>query len=170
MYASPSPKPAHFRSGVEMRKGPEDLDGVEFDQPPSYTASPFPERSPCQPPNRDGLKSLQISLSDAENELGVVGHALGRPGGIPGQLDIHVLDSGDLAGDAVDVLLDHRPRRAAHRREAMNHLYARPLHLDVVQESQLDDVHSELGILYLAQRFEHVFLGRHLARVYRRKG
>ena len=29
--------------------------------------------------------------------------------------------------------------------------------LDVIEQPQLDDVHAELGILDLAQRFEHVF-------------
>src|SRR5205085_5082569 len=47
-------------------------------------------------------------LADAENELGVVGHALGRPGWIPGQLDVDVLHAGNLARDAADVLLNHR--------------------------------------------------------------
>ena len=39
-------------------------------------------------------------LTDAEDELGVVGQALGSPGRIPGELDLHVLHARDLARGA----------------------------------------------------------------------
>ena len=45
----------------------------------------------------------------------------------------------------------------------MDHLDLRPVHLDVVEEAELDDVHAELRVLDGPQRFEDVFLGRHLA-------
>jgi hypothetical protein len=49
--------------------------------------------------------------------------------------------------DGADVLLDHRPGRAAHRREGVDHLDLRTLDLDVVEEAELDDVHPQPGIL-----------------------
>ena len=45
----------------------------------------------------------------------------------------------------------------------MDDLDLRPLDLDVVEETELDDVHPELGILDLAERLEDFFLGRHLS-------
>ena len=43
-------------------------------------------------------------LTEAEDELGVLGHLLGRPGRVPGELDLDVLDSGKRAHDVVDLL------------------------------------------------------------------
>src|SRR6266498_623044 len=106
-------------------------------------------------------KYLQIRLSDTQDELGVVGHLLGAPRRIPGQLDIDVLDALELARDAVDVLLDHRPDRAAHRGQRVRDLDARPLHLDVVEEAEIYDVHPELGILDLAKRLDYIVLRGH---------
>ena len=40
-----------------------------------------------------------------------------------------------------------------------------PVHLDVVEQSELDDVHPELGILDLLQRLEDFFLCGHVSRV-----
>src|SRR6266508_2820979 len=48
------------------------------------------------------------------SELGIVGHLLRRPRRVERQLDLHVLHTRKLGRDAVDVLLDHRPGRAAH--------------------------------------------------------
>ena len=56
----------------------------------------------------------------------------------------------------MDVLLDHRAGGAAHRREAVDDLHLRVVDLDVVEQAEVDDVHPELGIFDLAQRFDHV--------------
>ena len=104
-------------------------------------------------------------LAEAEDELGVVGHPLGRPGRVPGQLDLDVLHAGELRDHAVDVLLDHRAGRAAHRGQAVDHLHLRAFDLDVVEQPELDDVHPELRILDLVQRLEDFFLGDHCTRV-----
>ena len=71
------------------------------------------------------------------------------------------LDAGDLADDAVDVLLDHLARRAAHRRERVQDLDVRPVDLGFVEETELDDVHPELWILNATQRFDDLFLTWH---------
>src|SRR5215218_601949 len=103
------------------------------------------------PPRTVTLLWPRVLLPEAEDELRVVGHLLRRPRRVPRQFDLDVVDAGDLRRDAVDVLLDHRAGRAAHRREAVNDLHLRALDLDVVQQAEIDDVHAELGILDLAQ-------------------
>ena len=89
----------------------------------------------------------------------------GVHGRIPGQLDLDLFDARDGGGDVVHVLLDHRPGRAAHRREAVDQLHLGAVDLDVVEQAELDDVHPELGILDLVERLEDVFLGQCHARV-----
>src|SRR5215213_11644151 len=59
-------------------------------------------------------------LAEAEDELRVVGHLVRRPRRIPGQLDLDVLHIGHRADDLVDVLLDHRADRTAHRRQRVD--------------------------------------------------
>src|SRR5262249_37042364 len=81
------------------------------------------------------------------------------------ELALHVLDAGDLAQHALDVLLDHRAGRATHRRERVVHLDLRPFDLGVVEEPELDDVHPELRVLDLAERLDHFLLRRHGSRV-----
>src|SRR5438132_1194319 len=71
-------------------------------------------------------------LAEAQDELRVLGHQLGRPRGVPGQLDLDVLEVGEVGrDDGVDVLLDHRSGGTAHRRQAMDDLDVRAVDLDV---------------------------------------
>ena len=64
-------------------------------KPPRHTSGSRPAnnsaRSSC------AFRLAGVRLADAEDELGVVGHALRRPGRIPGELDLDVLDPGTLA-------------------------------------------------------------------------
>src|SRR6266404_2475876 len=103
--------------------------------------------------------------AEAENELGIVRHLVGRPRWLERQVARHLTDAGDLPHDALDVLLDHLAGGAAHRRQRVLHLDVLALDLRVVEEAQLDDVHPELGILDLAERLDDFFLGRHAPRV-----
>src|SRR5438270_8880015 len=105
------------------------------------------------------------SLAETEDELRVVGHPVGCPRRVEGQLQLDLLDARHLERGAVDVLGDQWARRAAHRREAVEHLRLRPLHLDLVHETEVDDVHPELGVLDLAERFENVVLAGHATSV-----
>ena len=59
---------------------------------------------------------------------------------------------------SLDVLLDLGSGRAAHRGERIGDRDRVGLHLHVVHQPQVDDVHPELGILDRAQRLEHVFV------------
>ena len=117
-------------------------------------------------PTRRGSRGTVVGAvvgdSRAEVALGVVGHAVGRPRRFPGQLDLDLFDAFDRGRDVDDVLLDHRPGGATHRREAVDHLDLGPVDLDVVEQPEVDDVHPELGILDRAERLDHFVLRRHL--------
>ena len=71
---------------------------------------------------------------------------------------------GTCGRELLDLLVDHRADRAAHRRERVGDVHLRALDLDVVHEAELDDVHPELGILDLAERLDDLFLRRHRGR------
>src|SRR5205085_4307734 len=103
--------------------------------------------------------------AEAEDELGVVGHLLRSPRWVERQLQLDVLDPLDLPRGAVDVLRDERAGRAAHGRQAVDDLGRRVLHLDLVEQPQVDDVHPELGILDLPEHLEHFLARRHPASV-----
>src|SRR5947207_2910760 len=81
--------------------------------------------------------SARRELAEAEDELGVVGHALRRPGRVPREVDLDLLDAFQVGDDRADVLLDHGSGRAAHRRERVDHLDLRAFDLDVVEEPEL---------------------------------
>src|SRR5438445_12488140 len=102
--------------------------------------------------------------ADTEDEFRVVRHLLGRPGRVEGELRLDLLDARNLVRDAVDVLLDERAGRASHRGEAVEHLDLRAGDLDVVEQSEVDDVHPELGILDLAHRLDAFVAVRHCDR------
>src|SRR3954454_18585608 len=100
--------------------------------------------TPCR---RWQARNSSGRLAEAEDELRVVGHLVRRPRRVPRELDLDVLDARQLGRGAVDVLLDHRPRGATHRREAVRDLDLRSGDVDVVEKPEVDDVHAELRIL-----------------------
>ncbi len=85
----------------------------------------------------------------------------GVHGGSNDELELDVLDALHFTRGAVDVACDERAGGAAHRREAVGDLHLRAVHLDVVQEPEVDDVHPELGVLHLAQDLENFVLAWH---------
>jgi hypothetical protein len=95
-------------------------------------------------------------LAEPQNELCVVRHAFGRPWRVPRELQLDLVHARKLGRDAVNVLLDHRACRTAHRRQAVRDLHLRAGDLDVVHEPEVDDVHPELRVLDLMQGLEHV--------------
>src|SRR5581483_899668 len=125
------------------------------------TATATARRSSTWEPTSSYRRSAE-ALAEAEDELRVVGHQVRRPGRLPGQLDLDVLEVREpRRHDRVDVLLDHGPGRAPHRGQAVDHLDVRPVDLDVVEQAELDDVHPELGVLDGAERFEDLFASGH---------
>ena len=78
------------------------------------------------------------TLSEAEDELGVVRHAVGCPGRVEGQLDLDLLDPGERGDGLVDRLLDHRSRRAAHRREGVHDLDVLALELGLYYDTEIE--------------------------------
>src|SRR5215475_11836766 len=103
--------------------------------------------------------------AEAEDELRVVGHPVRRPWRVERQLELDVLDALDLPDGAVDVLGDERTCRAAHGCQAVRDLGGRVLDLHLVEKSEIDDVHAELGILDRAENFQHLVARRHAASV-----
>src|SRR3954468_12853033 len=99
--------------------------------------------------------------ADSENELRVVGHAVRRPRRVERQLGLGVFYALDRTRGGGDVLLDHRTRRTAHRRQAVEHLHLRAVDLDVVEKPEIDDIHAELRVLDLAHSLDYVFSIRH---------
>ena len=65
------------------------------------------------------------------------------------------------------ILLDHRPDRAAHRGQRVRDLHVRAVDLHVVEQSELDDVHAELGVLDDPHGLDDVLLRDHAASVRR---
>ena len=53
------------------------------------------------------------------------------------------------------------PAGTPHRRQAVRDLDAVVVHLDVVEQPELDDVHAELRVLDLAERLVDLFTRRH---------
>src|SRR6478672_8033586 len=106
-------------------------------------------------------RSLSSSLAEAEDELRVVGHLVRRPRRIEDELELDVLHPGHFARHALHVTRDQRACRTAHRREAVDDLHLRTFDLDLVDEPEIDDVHTELRIFDLAERFEQIVLTGH---------
>src|SRR4029450_10862919 len=107
------------------------------------------------------ISGFEPLLAKAENELGVVGHLLRRPGWIPGQLGLDLLDAGQRVGDLLDLLLDHRANRAPHRGQREKDVHLRAIDFHVVHEPEVDDVHPQFGILDLAQCLHNIIPRRH---------
>src|SRR5919108_4546792 len=68
----------------------------------------------------------QSLLAEAEDELGVVGHLLWRPGRIPRELRVDFLYALQGADRLPDLLLDERADGAAHGGEREGHVDFRP--------------------------------------------
>src|SRR5215211_4618676 len=122
---------------------------------PASTVPALRRDAPARAPQR---RSHGITpLAEAEDELRVLGHLLRRPGRIPGELDLDVVDAWKGAHDLVDLLLDHRPDGTAHGGQRVDDLHAAVLELHVVHEPEIDDVHAELRVLDLAEGLDDLF-------------
>src|SRR5262249_28629087 len=67
--------------------------------------------SPCgyRSCTRSQESSFAVRSAEAENELRVVAHLVGRPRRVERELEIDLFDARNLVRDAVDVLGDERP-------------------------------------------------------------
>ena len=88
----------------------------------------------------------------------VVGHAIGRPRRIHHHFDLDVLDAFDLADHLFAIghqLRAGRTHRAGHCHFDQHLLTAglQLLEVDNVDQTQIDDVHEQLGVDYLFQFF-----------------
>src|ERR687887_1849095 len=105
----------------------------------------------------------RLELAETKDELRVLGHLVRGPRRVPRELGLDLLDAGHRLDDLFDRLLDQRAGRAAHRGQAVAHVHALAGDRDVVEQAELDDVHSKLGVLDGAERLDYVIACRHQA-------
>src|SRR5438309_1538823 len=87
------------------------------------------------------------ALPDAEDVLGfLAGHGARVPWWRPDQVHLNVARSRQARTDAVDLALQHRPDGASRTRERHVHLDVIAVHIDAVDEAQVDDVEADLGV------------------------
>ena len=134
--------------------------------PPSYAPGRL-SRGPQPGERRPGRAGSRgpVFLAEAEDELGILRHTLGRPRRVERQLRLNLAYAGNLAHDALNLFLNHRPNRAPHRRERKRDLDVLTVNGSVIEESELNDVHPEFGIFHLAERFDDFVFRRHTPRV-----
>ena len=166
VYGSTMGMPADFEGAYELiRSGRARIhvDSVfplaESSERRTSTSSPAPSSA------RSFSRYRASRYSEAENELRVVRHPVGRPGRVEGQLGLHLAHTRHGACRIDDSLRDHRARGTSHRGEAVENLHLRRVDLDVVHQPELHDVHPELGILDAVQCLDHVLPGDHAASV-----
>src|SRR4029453_3003565 len=135
---SPPPEKTKPSTAASVSSRPTSVGGTISARPPARsTARTYDDgtstASTFQAPQATGSSYAEIPISGfwpllakTENKLGVSGTLLRRPGWIPGQLGLDLLDAWQRVGDLLDLLLDHRANRAPHRgqREKDVHLRA----------------------------------------------
>src|ERR1044072_1424186 len=98
----------------------------------------------------------------AQSELRVLGHLLRRPRGREDHVRDDLGDAGDVA-DELHHLLGHlRTDRAGGRRERERDGHPAVFDLDPIDQSELNEIQTQLGIDDVAQRLEDVFFVDHL--------
>jgi len=111
----------------------------------------------------EALTTLAASpvASEAERELRVLGHPVRGPGRVEGHVRADLVDPGELADELLDLLRDLRADRAAGRGQGEGDVDGAAFDLDLVDEAELDEVESELGIDDLGQGVGDFLNGRH---------
>jgi hypothetical protein len=99
----------------------------------------------------------------AEEQLGGGAHHLGAPHRLECELGVHGLDT--LYGERLrlDLLLDQIPNGAHRAGEAEGDVDMTPLvmHADVVDQTELDEVHPDLRVYNIPQLVLYALLGYH---------
>src|SRR3954453_3838160 len=98
---------------------------------------------------------------EAEGELCLFAHELRRPRRGEHHLGEHPLYLGHLTHELLHLLGDLRADRAARRGEREGDVDVAALHLDVVDQAELDEVETQLGVDHVGESVLYVFHGRH---------
>src|SRR5215204_4353574 len=95
-----------------------------------------------------------------ERELRVLGHHLRGPRRVEDHLRMDLVDALELPDELAHLLRDLRADRAGGRRQREGDVRLVALDLDVVDESERDEVEAELGVDYLLERLVDVVFCR----------
>jgi len=76
-----------------------------------------------------------------------VAQATGVPGRVPDHLHVDGLDTGNLSQVRPHVLADETVRRAAPGGECHHHVHAIIVDLDIVDQSQVDEIDGDFGVV-----------------------
>jgi len=99
--------------------------------------------------------------SETKRKLGVLAHSLRGPRWRERHRRLDLLDPVELADELLDLLRNLRPDRAARARQRIRDLDRPVVDLDVVDQTELDEVEPELGIDHIAERIGDFFNGNH---------
>src|SRR3954452_21024666 len=81
-----------------------------------------------------------------QRELRVLGHLVRGPRRLEDHRGSHLLDALELADELLDLLADLRADRARRRRQREGDVDVAAVDVDPVDEPQLDEVETELGV------------------------
>jgi hypothetical protein len=110
-----------------------------------------------------GLSGFGFDLLPAEEELGGRAHHLRVPHRLEGELGVHRLDALDAQSFGLDLLLDQITHRTHGAREGEGHVHVAPFIVDahIVDQTELHEVHPDLGVYDIPQLIPHTLLGYH---------
>src|SRR5215217_8547268 len=109
------------------------------------------------------VSSAGMSGLPAEEKLRGRAHHLGVPHRLESELGGHGLHALDRERLRLDLLLDHVPNRAHRAGEAEGDVNVATLivHADVVDQTELHEVHPDLRVYNVPQLVLHALLGYH---------
>ena len=103
-----------------------------------------------------GARLSATARSEAERELGVLGHLLRRPRRREDHLRLDRPHALELAHEFFDLLGHLGPDRTSRRGQRERHAHVAVIDLHAVDQPELDEVETELGIDHVRQRIHHV--------------
>src|SRR5215208_322011 len=120
------------------------------------------KRKPASPSGCAGSCARVVNLP-AEEELGCWAHHLRVPHRLERKLGVHRLDALDAQGFSLDLLLDQIPHRAHWARQGECDVDVTPfvVDADVVDQTELHEVHPDLGVYDVPELVPHSLLGYH---------
>src|SRR5579883_1526733 len=104
-----------------------------------------------------GMISGRRRLNHAQFPFGIFGHAIGRPGGIKGKINLARFDVLDLAHAHLDLFHDLVCQRATQRGQRHSHMHVARLviGLDAIDQAEVDDIDRDFRVIAFAQGIHH---------------
>ena len=107
----------------------------------------------------DLLQTIHISAHRPGGRVQDRLDPLRRPIRLPHDFDVHVFHALERPDFTINVVGDHRARRAPRRRERHRHFDVAVLDLHVIDQTKVHDVEIELGVLHSAKDLADGFRG-----------